>query len=64
MALRIKRKYALCILLSFIASACKKVDNILPGQDAPSPPVIGTDIVTLPVVVHVIHNGEEMLRVF
>ncbi|GJM35849.1 MAG: hypothetical protein DHS20C18_48500 [Saprospiraceae bacterium] len=49
-------------LLIILAFACSKDDSITPPppEEIPEEPVPGIDVVQLPVVVHVIHNGEEI----
>jgi len=54
------RKYLLPILLSILALSCSKTDELLPPHSTPIVPVPGVDVVRLPLVIHVIHNGEEI----
>jgi len=58
--MKTKRKYLQWILLSLIVLACDKTDEVMLPIESPVTPVPGVDLVTLPVVIHVIHNGEKI----
>jgi len=49
------------VLVALLAVACSKEDPLNPQRDnTPVKPIPGFDIVRLPVVVHILHNGEEI----
>lgn len=47
-------------VIHFLAFACNQGDDIAPINTVPEEPKPGVDTVRLPVVVHVIHSGEEV----
>ena len=62
---QLKGKYILKNLLIIglfylILIACSRENEISPPPEDSNPPEPGVDIVQLPVVIHVIHNGEEI----
>ncbi len=54
------KNYPLIVLTVLIVLSCNKTDDVIPDIDKPVDPVPGVDVVTLPVMIHVIHNGEEI----
>lgn len=63
--MKMKHRLLILILVCVLAFSCNKDNGIMPPIEFPEEPVDeqpepGVDVVQLPVVVHVIHNGEEI----
>lgn len=55
-----KRKYLLWSLICILTFSCSTDDDISTPTETPKKPEPGVDIVQLPVVIHVVHNGEAI----
>jgi len=53
-------KFLVIWLICFLAVSCDKENQVEPPIDTPEEPELGVDIIQLPVIVHVIHFGEEI----
>ncbi len=51
-------KHLTFILLALVLISCSSEDDYVPPQESFKEPIPGIDIIQLPVVIHVIHNGE------